>query len=275
MLLVSDKVSWLYFRIYPPNRFALDELVRHGIPKILKSQVFRSWFFIRYRDASGLHLRLRLCVPTDEETMVQDTVEAILRDGMPSQVAQGTASALHYEIDRYVPELRYFGERGIYVAEQLFQISSETAISILEIEAKGFWTRRRAAPILMRHVHETFAPREHETSFWTQYAAHWFKLWHGTEEPVRRQASLRRERYCSNQDAWKSQAVIQNTVNRWRRATERAAVDYAALDEVEAKRTRNLAFQFIHLMNNRLGIYPLEEAGIATLLAEQGGEGAQ
>ena len=56
----------------------------------------------------------------------------------------------------------------------------------------------------------------------------------------------------------------------WREALERAAREFRAAAE---RRPRDLAFHMIHLMNNRLGVKPLEEAYFATLLATRAREG--
>jgi hypothetical protein len=53
-------------------------------------------------------------------------------------------------------------------------------------------------------------------------------------------------------------------VARWREALASAAAGFAGL--AKPPRPRDLAFHFIHLHSNRLGLMPIEEAYFATLI---------
>ena len=55
-------------------------------------------------------------------------------------------------------------------------------------------------------------------------------------------------------------------VSAWRQAVENGSLAYSKLKDQPAPRGIELASHFIHLMNNRLGIMPVEESYFATLI---------
>jgi hypothetical protein len=65
-------------------------------------------------------------------------------------------------------------------------------------------------------------------------------------------------------------AEARELVAAWRACVRQAAADYAALGRAAGTTPEVLAFNFVHLMNNRLGQAALEEAYIAALLERHG-----
>ena len=65
-----------------------------------------------------------------------------------------------------------------------------------------------------------------------------------------------------------------NLTDEWREQLRRAANAYGRIEDLGQVTSDILAFNFTHLMNNRLGLISLEEAYLAALL-EQRAEGGK
>ena len=56
--------EWIYFKVYLGQAVdKFDGLILETVPKILALERFERWFFLRYLDAHGVHLRLRFSFP--------------------------------------------------------------------------------------------------------------------------------------------------------------------------------------------------------------------
>ncbi|CAM5241780.1 lantibiotic dehydratase C-terminal domain-containing protein [Streptomyces narbonensis] len=134
--------DWWYVRVYPGGPRLMDAAVRTLVPW-LAGQAGRlgseDWFFIRYWDATGHHVRLRLragadavdaldAVAREELTGLLDTLEerpadsvgllpGVLPAGSPTR---GITPAL------YAPEsAKYGGPDGVALAERIFRLDSD------------------------------------------------------------------------------------------------------------------------------------------------------
>jgi thiopeptide-type bacteriocin biosynthesis protein len=64
---MSGLAEWLYVKVYTGDQGAIfDDLILVTIPVLVQSLRPQRWFFIRYRDEHGVHLRIRLQVSLDE-----------------------------------------------------------------------------------------------------------------------------------------------------------------------------------------------------------------
>lgn len=287
-----DGSPWLYYKVYTAGgAAALEWLITHTLPEVVRCGAIDRWFFLRYRDRGGLHLRLRLHTSTAFAATLRETVEPLLKRALEEQpsapptryrptipplnagaVARDkTVSRL--ESEEYEPEIDNFGVRGVSIAEHLFQASSEIVMRLLIDERAGRCSRKTLAPILMQDVLDAFPPAQGAPTFWERYARYWLG-----EDPA--QIAAWQPLFMAKAETLRSrglpvvvpdkqlpEAAVQH-VRTWRATLKVATNAYASLDEEPARRHNGeLAAHFVHLMNNRLGLLQLEEAYLATLLS--------
>ncbi|MGH3871138.1 MAG: lantibiotic dehydratase [Pseudonocardiaceae bacterium] len=123
--------GWLYLKIYGARR-TQDDLLREQIPQLVAAAAEGGadrWFFIRYTDSDGHHVRLRLHGESDRLwSGVARTTGAMLLDWQ----RQGLVSA--HQVDQYAPELeRYGGTQAQQAAEELFERDSAAAVALLRL----------------------------------------------------------------------------------------------------------------------------------------------
>lgn len=124
--------EWLYLKLHGSAR-TQDDLLRDHLPELItlaREKGADGWFFIRYTDDSGHHLRLRLhgdrphelwgeAAPAVGELLHRWQREGLLRS---------------HSLAQYDPECeRYGGEATQRLAEQVFQYDSEAAVELLRL----------------------------------------------------------------------------------------------------------------------------------------------
>lgn len=124
--------DWLYLTLYGPAH-GQDELLRTRFAELVgtaREHGVDRWFFIRYTDARGHHLRVRLHGPPD--ALWSGAVRAI-----GDLLARWQKAGLIGEhlLGQYDPEVeRYGGVAALIDAERVFEADSETAIRLLQLE---------------------------------------------------------------------------------------------------------------------------------------------
>ncbi|GAA3137951.1 lantibiotic dehydratase [Planomonospora alba] len=124
--------EWLYLKLHGSAR-TQDDLLRDHIPELVdlaRRHGADAWFFIRYTDHGGHHLRLRLHGARPEELWgaAAPAVGALLRRWQQQGVLRG------HSVAEYDPETeRYGGPVAQHSAEQVFQRDSEAAIELLRL----------------------------------------------------------------------------------------------------------------------------------------------
>lgn len=239
-----------------------------------------------------MHLRVRFLLQDNDDKVQEAAIYAALHDAL-NRLPQRPASLwtplvsfrdmpslpkhqlpVHCERAEYQPETDvYGGEAGIGIAEALFHHSSDIARAILLAESGHGITRKDFVLPLMLDVLERFIPVVRQTAFLDSYATFWLagssdigmmknnftdRAWDLIDDNVvLLSPQLRQDPHCAELlDRW------QSTLERTRRQYERHCERY---NEGMAD---NLAFQFMHLMNNRLGLSTLDEAWLAVLLSK-------
>lgn len=285
----SRSNDWVYLKLYAG--LASDRLewfLTEVTPRVIDHAGWDRWFFLRYIDETGLHLRLRLRAAPGTAAELVRAVHPVCEDGLLALAAQpastyrplvttgGVAPAPRSFVgvvpDVYEPEYDKFGGgAGVAIAEQAFQASSEIALAILRDERLLDRPRKTLLPSLMCAAIDAFAPRADHVEFWRRYAEFWLhELGAG--------AFSWRERFVAKSyalaDAGESVVTpdadlpveSRGHLTRWRDALADAARAYRGVPNTSAPL---LASQFVHLMNNRLGCHALDEAYLATLLEER------
>ncbi|WP_054705725.1 lantibiotic dehydratase C-terminal domain-containing protein [Bacillus sp. JCM 19041] len=71
--------NWLYYKIYPKQPELLNEIILDIVKPTIKFffSDIKSWFFIRYADENGFHIRLRLYVSQVNNNKINDWFRAI------------------------------------------------------------------------------------------------------------------------------------------------------------------------------------------------------
>jgi len=288
--------DWVYVKLYAgaaADRFDyfLTDAAREIVARVQPDR----WFFLRYADQAGPHLRLRLRTAKERAGEVLDTITPTCELAIqslatlppadyqplipPSGIGASPPNGGFVGVlpDTYEPEYDKFGgATGIAIAEAVFETSSEIAIAILRDEQAMAYSRKTALPILMAAAARAFVPRPGWPEFWDRYSRYWL----GTGEKASAEWTARfRAKALELEHASvpivPADASLHPSLRlqsaRWRAALDAAAAAYASARVPVPPAL--LASQFSHLMNNRLGCMPLEEAYLAALLQHEAEHG--
>lgn len=284
--------------IYGPDG---DHLLLKGVAPLARAFLRRGWveryFFLRYRE-DGPHLRLRL--RGRPQTLIRRVAPAV--DRLAEDPAWTDAGLVRLAFVPYEAELRrYGGPAATALAERLFQVSSETATDLLgQIDpgarqqrlGKGllamlvllqvFVRRRRPAVTLARHYGQAFlagqipdpdqrntwqrrfaeACRRQETTLGALVVRAWQTLETGGDLPPTL-ALYRQELQGLGRR-------LRNLARGGRLQGDASSPGRTPIPWQQA--SASLVPSYLHMMNNRLGIDPREEAYLAMLIAHNLGE---
>jgi len=284
--------QWWYARLYTGSAEAADDVIAGILPPLLaevRTLGSSRWFFIRFIDENGPHLRLRIFGPGHSldrlvRTMTDlsahlELIASIQRSG-PIELVPGATAAVYGPGGRtietqpavYEPELdKYGGLDGVEIAERLFEFSSELALWAVSQHPKG-GTRDGIAALLLADTFGALTlgskPAAHTRrrawpwhSFWRVHANWWTGVEHvgpGLRDKLEQHAAAHRRAVQARMHA----AAEVPDVAAWRRRWFRAVDDYfTAAEQLEVPRTpQHLAFHQNHMLMNRLGYLPREEA---------------
>lgn len=123
--------EWLYFNIYigpqTSNKFLILTL-EPFTSKLIKKNVIDKWFFIRYKDETGLHLRIRfhLCNPKKGISKVTIGLNKLTTQYIEYNLISGIT------VNTYKREMERYGVDTIEEFESLFFINSKLILNILK-----------------------------------------------------------------------------------------------------------------------------------------------
>ena len=152
--------EWLHYALYPGDGARLDRVVREVVaPAVARAGVAgppRRWFFLRFTDELGPHVRLRFAGGQGAVDAIHQAVDPALRRALrevtapPRERTPPGITGCHQGF--YEPELdRYGGRAGVALAEAVFEVSSEVTLALLgraDVAAR----RRALALTLMRRA---------------------------------------------------------------------------------------------------------------------------
>jgi thiopeptide-type bacteriocin biosynthesis protein len=119
--------QWLTLNCYC-GPTVVDRILREVVSPLLSQHPVR-WFFLRYQDAGGHHLRLRLHGP---RAALHAELLPTLHDGLAPLLAAGVVGRV--QLDTYHREIeRYGGPQAMPVVEEIFHHDSAAALAIVEL----------------------------------------------------------------------------------------------------------------------------------------------
>lgn len=121
--------EWLYYIVHlgpqTSDRFLTDSLAPH-IGDLIESNTIDKWFFIRYKDEKGMHLRVRFHLGDPQQIgLVIGSMQVALAPYIQNRLVSDVS------INTYKREIERYGEATIEDFETLFFINSELTIAII------------------------------------------------------------------------------------------------------------------------------------------------
>lgn len=182
--------DWWYVRVYPGGPGRMDAAVRTLVPWLAERAArigSDEWFFLRYWDATGHHLRLRLRAGSDAvdaldatarpeltgllgslEERPEDSVGLLPGALPPGSPARGVVPAL------YAPELaKYGGPDGVAVAERIFRLDSAFCAGSDLAALPRRYERAAHAVHFARALAERVLTPEERDVFWVRHRTRW------------------------------------------------------------------------------------------------------
>lgn len=287
---LSGEDQWWYACLYTGGSQASDDVIAALLPPLLAEVRLagaQRWFFIRYFDDTGPHLRLRVYGPQRAlNGLVRNYpdlrahleliagaergpgIELVPGPVLPGQLRDpvGISPAL------YVPEVeKYGGMIGVELAEAMFMFSSELALWAVAEHDKGA-TRDAVAILLLGdgvHAMTQGAMSEHgwqrsrvsATRFWQIHASWWTGSIHGNEvfhQALEQRVFATAQHLETRLEITAADPQVASWRRRWIRALD-AYLHDAHHYHVE-RTAQHLLFHQNHMLMNRLGYLPREEA---------------
>jgi thiopeptide-type bacteriocin biosynthesis protein len=248
------KREWLYVRLYPKDWTGLDRTVTHSA-RLARQDALRlgadRWFFIRYHDSSGPHVRLRVRASTDDLNAIHRAWCTRFRDDLES-----------FTFAPYEPELAdYGGELGVELAERAFQVSSEAALALTALSAKPL-VRLAVTSLTMRElVREAASATAPE--FWSTHRSYWSGRTPRTGDPTPLDPRLEGA-HIELESTLRSNRVVASHISAIAAAVC-LAIESAARQQVQLPAAQLLLRQ-VHMTVNRLGILPHQELRLGCLI---------
>ncbi|WP_162309104.1 thiopeptide-type bacteriocin biosynthesis protein [Brevibacillus antibioticus] len=281
--------EWLYYKIYSERNNHFDvmikEIVAPACNLLVQHKIHPAkWFFIRYVDYTGYHLRVRFKISTqglDQATKVLESyfsemIPCVLkmdvvppRSLIPVQQDHNKKNAESpgtIELAVYEPEIsKYGGSEGVSKAEPIFQQSSELVVNSIEDIIVGQIDRYLLGLAIMKLKLDTlFLHDEKEELLFLQ---HYLFYWTGAKYSASGQQLAKKflELTIKKVKAIESDMTeLLPIVNRTYISLVASTIEQVL--KISHKSKVELLFHYIHMMNNRLGITPLEEAYLAAIL---------
>jgi thiopeptide-type bacteriocin biosynthesis protein len=290
---VPEAFEWTYYKLYIGASYdALDFVITDCMEDAIQRFGEHGWFFLRYLDEGGLHLRVRFRLKKSTLTETEPELFAALHGGLsllsqrllntytplltfggiavdpPQQVLGATCLRCEYE-----PEFdTYGGEIGVAIAEQVFCISSVLAREILRKEASAELSRKNCALPLYIEAIDTFVADREVNGFLERYVNFWLSgdaaLGAHKSAFIEKAYNMIDEGITILTPVAEYPLAVAELASQWKAALVSARERYERQCPAYSKGLADtLAFYFVHLMNNRLGFNTVEESYLAILLS--------
>ncbi|WP_176087354.1 thiopeptide-type bacteriocin biosynthesis protein [Virgibacillus dokdonensis] len=287
---MNQNLEWVYYKIYFPEEKYIDYFVENIMSKLYKelksNEKVQKWFFIKFIDETGNHIRLRLQVYNEDLDFVCNYIEEDLEKKLPEVLEVNittkerilpledveNSSGLNdcfYELDIYEPEIeKYGGSIGVTYAEDIFEISSNLTLDFMHYINKDRIDRYTIGLLTMAEFMNTCLEQNKVSSFLMNYISYWIGANYSDKGLMYRDSFLK-----AGQKRIETTKLIKDSLPEVliRKIEEFAkdinkVVERVISDQKVPQPIEELCFHYIHMMNNRLGIWPVEEAYLAALL---------
>jgi thiopeptide-type bacteriocin biosynthesis protein len=282
--------EWLQYNVYSKDIHELDYLVdfivKPATAKVISNFSVNNWFFIRYLDETGPHIRLRFKVNEHQYAEVITFLEEFISISFQSlekqsintpkrllplntETGQFSSSERRFELSLYDPELDKYGESaGIELCEEYFCLSSNLVVEIMEEIIAEKINRFEFALRLMDSILKISIDNQNDRNeFLLNYTKYWAGDNNGSSEKKISQnfiesAAARKEKVQEILSAEYS-PEIEGLIRHFSNELAVIIHNLKTFGETEPK---EIFFHFVHMMNNRLGVWPIEESYLAALL---------
>jgi thiopeptide-type bacteriocin biosynthesis protein len=278
---ISSTDEWLYIRAYPDNAALMDAAATVLVPwlsSVAAAENADRWFFIRYLDMTGQHLRMRLHCSADGADRVYKRlpeVETLLEglgrnnsqaerlilgstfDSLPAQLKVNTAV--------YSPELeKYGGVTGVGLAERLFTYSSEWYVRGQVSSMRPRHERALLAFEILKRCISLVFPHD-PTAF---YASHQRKWSVHLRAVVTEKAALMSLIGEIKENIDRLQPNGSSIVDLAAEIASEVCATVAAAEALNLQLSREqLLLEYVHMEMNRLGFLPAEECVLGMMAA--------
>jgi thiopeptide-type bacteriocin biosynthesis protein len=260
--------EWLCVQLYPGDWTSLDAAIK-DVVRPARVEAFAlgvdRWFFIRYIDLSGPHLRLRVRGETDAINAVYQRWRLSLRRQMAGDLSVRSGDVRDVLVVPYEPEFeKYGGPAGVEIAERAFDVSSDAVLDLLDLcAAPG--PRLAIATLVMRRL-AGCVPDVDPARFW-RYHDNFWTLPGARTPPAALAPDTDRTLHELEGDLGRRVQIV-SLVNRLADSTTAAISDALALDVNLTP--EHLLLHHLHMTVNRLGILPNQEASLGRRIALTG-----
>ncbi|AUZ27741.1 hypothetical protein C1T28_10465 [Bacillus subtilis] len=283
--------EWVFYSIYVPRAEYLENIIINIVTPIVKqvkdSVQVHKWFFIRYIDMQGPHIRLRFLVNEDDIDIVEEITEEHLHRNLSKVLAEPLSEMSRllpvktdtrsfesgFQQEEYEPEYeKYGGVQGVHIAEDIFQSSSELVLSLLN--DPGFKDNDRfdfALFLMNKTAEHASLSADQARDLWESMLHHWSgaDYTEGITYKTKLEEAAEKRIDVINVviEKMHSNPFVIKLTEGYQKILQRA---FSQIQESEKIRTphSHLSFHYIHMMNNRLGVWPIEEAYLGALLAQ-------
>lgn len=261
-------MTWLSVHLFYED---LDQLLVAAVfpflKKIKQQRKVESYFFIRYSER-GKHIRLR--IKTNDEPYLKESINQSFELFFKKKPSRRERESLDnypnnsIQYISYEPEYdRYGGRKGMESAEEQFYISSETARKIIENTPKWDYESAMGISIQLQLVFLSAAGFDRSESI--VFFDFYYKKW----STILPESALPKPEQIDSQ-----QGIINFVQSFWKNLEGEPAFGNYILEHWYAQNRRLMLTNdlstyydsYLHLLNNRLGIFNIDEVFLAKLL---------
>ncbi|MFI6499650.1 thiopeptide-type bacteriocin biosynthesis protein [Nonomuraea typhae] len=269
--------DWWYVRAYPGDATSMDEATAVLLPwlqDVAATERADRWFFVRYWDMTGHHLRLRARLDLDAADRVHarlneliDLLSRLSAKGeqvrlVPGAALAGMAGPRRVVTSVYTPELaKYGGSRGVELAEDLFTASSTWIADNKLMDLAQTGGRAALAVGFLRDLLASALPAPAVAGFWALHRRQWggrLRMLARTQPEL--SALLSSIATCIADEPPAAQA--RGTHEHVKTIVE--TLDRAGREDVAIPRPA-LLLHYLHMEMNRWGFMPAEECALGIL----------
>ncbi|WP_409464356.1 lantibiotic dehydratase C-terminal domain-containing protein [Amycolatopsis sp. GA6-003] len=258
--------EWWFARLYPGTPSGMDAAVAGAgawARQTARDIDADCWYFIRYVDPTGVHVRLRLRAHPDAlDELAERTgpLQEIVSSAAPSAPRllpeAGTldlAGPAGIRLGVYEPEVDKYGAGHLPDAERCFQESSELLLDLNAPARPANGARTALAVHLMRRAAAAALPAGEIGGFWAHHRSYWGNALRALRLPK----DTLRSRVAAitlELDRAAPPAAELDRISEWSTLLARR------ISAAGPARRQHLLFHHVHMTLNRLGYLPAEEA---------------